>query len=232
MNNRMNIIVGHYGSGKTEFAINLAVKQKEHYDKVYIVDLDIVNPYFRTNDVKDELRTLGIEVIASEYASTNVDVPALPADISKVFCDKNSACVFDVGGDDDGAIALGRYKKYFDQENYNMYFIINAFRPLTSESENIVALLADIEKSSRLTVTGLVNNSNITHLTTAEDILKGQDIAEEAGKLIGKDVLYTSGLKEIISKIKPELISKPFYIKRYLKLDFQFGGAINGQGIV
>lgn len=220
MDKRINIIVGHYGSGKTEFAVNFAIELKKKYQKVYIVDLDIVNPYFRTNDVKKQLKEYGINVIASEYASSNVDVPALPSEIFRVFCDSDAACVFDVGGDDDGAIALGRYKQYFDKEDYNMYFVINTFRPLSAKSDDIITLIYDIETSSRLKVTGLINNSNVSHLTEAKDVIKGQQIVKEVSDLTGLDIAYTSGLESVIKDIKNSLISKPFYVKRYLMLDF------------
>ncbi|MBR2499898.1 MAG: hypothetical protein IKB60_02340 [Clostridia bacterium] len=220
MHKRMNVIVGHYGSGKTEFAVNFAIELKKEYKKVYIVDLDIVNPYFRTNDVKKQLEEYGIYVIASAFASSNVDVPALPSEIFRVFCDKDAAVVFDVGGDDDGAVALGRYKQYFDKEDYNMFFVINTYRPLSAESQDIIKLLYEIETVSRLKVTGLINNSNISYLTTAENVLNGQKIIEEVAKETKIKIKYTSGLEDVISKISPELISKPFYIKRYLMLDF------------
>lgn len=220
MKKRMNIVVGHYGSGKTEFALNYAVLLKSIYKKVYIVDLDIVNPYFRTNDVKKQLAEYGIDVIASAFASSNVDVPALPSEIFRVFCDKDAAVVFDVGGDDDGAVALGRYKQYFDNEDYNMFYIINTYRPLSSEPGDILDLLKNIEIVSRLKVTGLVNNSNISHLTSAENVLNGQKIVEKVSKENNIEISYTSGLEEILKKIPADLISKPFYIKRYLMLDF------------
>lgn len=219
-NKRINVIVGHYGSGKTEFAVNFAIKLKNKFKKVYIVDLDIVNPYFRTNDVKKQLKELGIDVIASEFASSNVDVPALPSEIFRVFCDVDAACVFDVGGDDDGAVALGRYKQYFDKEDYDMFFVINTFRPLSATGNDIIKLLYDIETSSRLKVSGLINNSNIAHLTTDRDVLKGQNIINEVSQKVGIDVAYTSGLEEVIKIIPREYISEPFYINRYLMLDF------------
>lgn len=220
MKKRMNIVVGHYGSGKTEFALNYAVLLKKIYKKVYIVDLDIVNPYFRTNDVKKQLGEYGIDVIASAFASSNVDVPALPSEIFRVFCDKDAAVVFDVGGDDDGAVALGRYKQYFDKEDYNMFYVVNTYRPLSSDPEDIIELLTDIEMVSRLKVTGLVNNSNISHLTSVENVLNGQKIIEEVSKRNNIEISYTSGLEEVLKQIPADFISKPFYIKRYLMLDF------------
>ncbi len=220
MQKRMNVVVGHYGSGKTEFAVNFAIELKKEYKKVYIVDLDIVNPYFRTNDVKKHLEEYGVYVIASAYASSNVDVPSLPSEIFRVFCDKDAAVVFDVGGDDDGAVALGRYKQYFDKEDYNMFFVVNTYRPLSAEADDIIKLLYEIETVSRLKVTGFVNNSNVSYLTSSENVLKGQEIVKEVSDKTKIEISYTSGLEDVLSGISPELISKPFYIKRYLMLDF------------
>lgn len=216
MNKRVNIIVGHYGSGKTEFALNYAFKLKETYDKVYIVDLDIVNPYFRTADVKEELLSKGINVIASEYACTNVDIPALPADIIRVFNEKDAAVVFDVGGNDDGAIALGRYKQYFSEEDYELLFVINTYRPLTKTSDDIKEMMAAIELVSRLKITGLVNNSNLAGLTTEKELMSGQEATEKAAKDTGVCLKYISGTSEVISKLPDELKNKAFTINRYL----------------
>jgi len=220
MDKRINIIVGHYGSGKTEFAVNFAINLTKKYKKVYIVDLDIVNPYFRTNDVRKQLQELGVEVIASEFASSNVDVPALPSEIFRVFCDSEAACVFDVGGDDDGAVALGRYKQYFDKDDYNMFFVVNTFRPLSATTDDVLKLIHDIEVSSRLKVTGLINNSNVSHLTEKDDILKGQKIVKKVSEKTKINIVYTSGLENVLKEIPLDLISKPFYINRYLMLDF------------
>ena len=113
------IITGHYGSGKTEIAINLAQKLKNPV----IVDMDIVNPYFRTADAKDKLEALGVKVITPEFANTNVDIPSLPPEIFSALQGTNDV-ILDVGGDEDGAIALGQFNKYF-QNGYEMYFVMN-----------------------------------------------------------------------------------------------------------
>ncbi len=220
MGKRIHIIVGHYGSGKTEFALNYAVKLKEKGAKVTIADLDIVNPYFRTNDAKELLKQKGISVLASPYAGSNVDIPALPANIASLFDDQSSEVVLDVGGDEDGAVVLGRFHQQFEEEGYEMLFVVNSFRPLTKDAQSVCEVLAEVEAASRLSVTGLVNNSNLQHLTTAEDILRGQRVAEEAAALCGVPVSYISGLPEALENIDSKYQEKLFPLERYLDLGF------------
>ncbi len=220
MESRIHVIVGHYGSGKTEFAINYALSLKGTYEKVYIVDLDIVNPYFRTNDEKEKLEKLGISVIASPYASTNVDVPSLPADIYRVFADKEAAVVFDVGGDDDGAIALGRYKQYFDAESTEMFFVINVYRPMTADCQGVCDMIANIEAVSRLKVTGLVNSSNLAGLTTVNELLKGQSVTDEVVQKTGIPCIYAVGLSSVLENLPEDFKAPTFSIDRFMALKF------------
>ena len=125
MEHRINIFSGHFGSGKTEVALNFAVKERIKGNEVVIVDFDIVNPYFRTNDARGILEKKGIKVIANAYASSNLDMPTVPLNILSVFDNPSSVVIFDVGGDDDGALALGQYKNYFDKLGYEMHFVVN-----------------------------------------------------------------------------------------------------------
>jgi len=220
-NRRINIFTGHYGSGKTEIAINFAFFLKKYYNKVSIVDLDIVNPYFRTKDAADILKEHGIQVIASEFANTNVDIPALPAEIISVFQDKDSLVIFDVGGDDAGATALGRYNKYFRSEPYDMFFVINTKRPLTREKQDIVALLRSVEASSRLKVTKLINNTNLQNITTIADLLEGHEIIENISREIDVPIEYITGTSEILSQLPDHVKDKALEIKRYLQLPWE-----------
>ena len=220
MEARIHIIVGHYGSGKTEFAINYALRLLKRYKTVYIVDLDIVNPYFRTNDVKQKLEEKGLKVIASPYASSNVDVPSLPSDIQRVFSDKEAAVVFDVGGDDDGAVALGRYKHYFEAEPTEMLFVVNVFRPMTATAAQIAEMIPEIEAVSRLKVTGLVNSSNLADLTTVAETVKGQTITEEASALSGFPCRYISVIESVAKELPEEFKEKMFIIERFMGLRF------------
>lgn len=220
MEHRIHIIVGHYGSGKTEFAINYALQLKKTFKKVYIVDLDIVNPYFRTNDAKKQLEALGLSVIASAYASTNVDVPALPSEIHRVFAETDAAVVFDVGGDDDGAVALGRYQQYFQKEIPEMLFVINVFRPMTADCAAITEMIENIQTVSRLKVTGLVNSSNLAGLTTATELVKGQTITNEVVRKTGIPCAYAAGTDAVLRSLPEDFAAETFCIKRFMELTF------------
>lgn len=222
MSKRIHIVVGHYGSGKTEFAINYALKLKETCEKVTIADLDIVNPYFRTNDAKKMLEQRGIRVLASPYAGSNVDIPALPPDVLRLFDSKDSAVVLDVGGDEDGAVVLGRFHQQIESEGYEMLFVVNAFRPLTKDADAISEVLCEVEAASRLKATGIVNNSNLQHLTAPEDVLAGQAAAAEAARRHGIPVAYISGLPEALCGLDEQYKESLFPITRYLDLGYQF----------
>ena len=217
---KTNIVTGHYGSGKTEFALNLAMNFKKEGKKVSICDLDIVNPYFRTNDARKILEENDIKVISSQYANTNIDIPVLPGEVLSVFADKETYKIFDVGGNDDGAIALGTYYHYISKEPYEMYFVINTLRPMTSTTEEIVEMARNIEYASRLKITSIVNNTNLQSLTTEEDIIKSVKIVDEAAKELGVNVKYISGKKEILDNLPEELIKKRFNLDIYLKMPF------------
>ena len=149
---RINIFVGHYGSGKTELAVNFAIKNKVDL----IADLDTVNPYFRTNDAKEILEKSGIRVVAPYYAGTNVDLPSLPPEVYAAFTD-NKTAVLDIGGDDDGAYVLGRFKEYITEENSEVYFVINVLRPETDSAEKIIEIL-DYQYEQAMLVDEMINS--------------------------------------------------------------------------
>ena len=210
---RIHIVCGHYGSGKTEFAINLALKLKQQYNKVKIIDIDTVNPYFRTADAKGYLEEHGITAIIPEFANTNVDLPSLPPEIFSAFSDKESAVVFDVGGDDEGAIALGQYNRFFREEDYAMYFIHNARRLLTSTLEESLAMMRDIEATSRLHFTSIVANTNLQGETTREIIEQGLFKTEELSKASNVPIQYICGFHKDSEKVN-------FLMKNFMKLPF------------
>ena len=194
MGKSINIICGHYGSGKTNFSLNLALRKKREGKTVDIVDLDIVNPYFRTADYKDFLVDNGIRVISPASAGTTLDAPALTSEIYSVFDDVDGYTVIDVGGDDVGASALGRFSKLIKAlpEPYEMIFVINKFRSMISEPEDAIEIMREIEAASRLNVTGIVNNSHLATITTAEDILGSLDYAKATAELAGLPLLATT----------------------------------------
>jgi len=214
---RITIFTGHFGSGKTEIAVNHTLNLCKAGEKVSIVDLDIVNPFFRSSEVRDVLEREGARVISPVFAVTNVDIPSLPAEIYSVFQNREGKVVFDVGGDDTGAVALGRFTPYFRQEGYDMLYVINAKRPLSSTPEDIIEMLAAIESNSRLKVTGLINNTNLAKETSVQDILEGQAVVEEVARRLNLPIRMISGKKELLDRLPEEMRAAAFPIKRFMK---------------
>ena len=205
MDKRINVIVGHYGSGKTEFAVNFAIDLTKKYKKVYIVDLDIVNPYFRTKDSAELLNKEGIEVISPSFANTNVDLPSLPAEAYSLVQNKNIYAVLDIGGDDRGAYALGRYRPYIlEENNYEMVFVANFYRPLTTTPHSALEVMREIEAASQIKFTAIVNNSNLGNQTTPEDIVASNIKAKELEKLTGLPLIFTSVRADIAGSVNLE----------------------------
>ena len=203
---RLTLLCGHYGSGKTNVAVNLAFYLKEQYNNVVVADLDIVNPYFRTKDSIDDFKARGIELICSEYANTNVDIPALPANMYRLTADKDITAVIDVGGDDRGAYALGRLVPEIKAENnFDMLMVINGYRPLTPDAQSTIEVMREIEEACKLKFTGLVNNSNIGEETTAEDIIKSIGYANEVSQASGLPIVMTSVKRELYDGLKDKI---------------------------
>ena len=190
---RLTLFAGHYGSGKTNVALNYAFNlRKDGYDTV-IADIDTVNPYFRTKDSAKELREAGIELIASEFAGSNVDLPALPAAMYDIIFESNKYAVIDIGGDDRGAFALGRYTpEILREDNYNMLMVISMYRPLTSTPEDTLEILKEIEAASGIPFNGLVNNSNLGPSTDKETIEASLEYAQKLSELSGLPIVATS----------------------------------------
>lgn len=203
---RLTLLCGHYGSGKTNVAVNLAFYLKEQYNNVVVADLDIVNPYFRTKDSMADFKARGIELICSEYANTNVDIPALPANMYRLTADKDITAVIDVGGDDRGAYALGRLVPEIKAEdNFDMLMVINGYRPLTPDAESTIEVMREIELACGLKFTGLVNNSNIGEETCAEDIIKSIGYANEVSQASGLPIVMTSIKAELYDELKDKI---------------------------
>lgn len=195
---RMTIVTGHYGSGKTNFAVNLAIDLCKAGKRVVLVDLDIVNPYFRSADFKKQLAAMDIETICPTYANTNLDIPALGADIYSVFNEGDDRyIIFDVGGDDAGAAALGRYAKLIQEGSFDMLYVVNRYRYLTRKPQEAIEILQDIEKTSRLPITGIVNNSNLGKKTTMEDIATAIDYGAAVSRLAGVPLVATLARRDL-----------------------------------
>ena len=190
---RITLFAGHYGSGKTNIAVNYTKALRQELPMVLLADLDIVNPYYRAKDSRDELEAAGIRVISSFFANSNVDLPALPQEMYAITDDKRYTCVLDVGGDDRGALALGRLTPTILEENdYEMLLVINRFRPLTRDADSTFEVVQEIEAACRIPFTGIVNNSNLGAETTAEDVLSSLPFAEETAKLCSLPVKMTA----------------------------------------
>jgi hypothetical protein len=190
---RLTILCGHYGSGKTNVAVNIATELKKSRDTVTVADLDIVNPYFRTKDSASYFEERGIRLICSAYANSNVDIPALPQEMYALTDDRSMTAVLDIGGDDRGALVLGRLApKILAEGDYEMLMVINRYRPLTRDAASTMEVMAEIELAGGIRFTGLINNSNLGELTTAEDILASRAYAEEISRLSGLPLVMTS----------------------------------------
>lgn len=211
------IVCGHYGCGKTNFSMNLAFALAKQGRAVTLVDLDLVNPYFRSSDYPELLERNGVALIAPVFAHSNLDVPALPASLDSVFYTRDRTVIIDVGGDDAGATALGRYaQKIRELPAYEMLYLVNRYRALTTRAEQAEQLLGEIETASRLKATGVVNNSHLQQATTAQTILDSMEYAQQiAGQLALPLVLTTAPrpLTEELSGQIENLYPVDIYVK-------------------
>ena len=190
---RLTLFAGHYGSGKTNIAVNYALLLAGEGKQVCIADLDIVNPYFRTKDSAAVLEKAGVKLISPQFANSNVDLPALPAEAYRLVTDKSIYGIMDIGGDDRGAFALGRYVPAIKEEgNYRMVFVANACRPLTRTPEEAMEVMREIEAACGLSFTDLINNTNLGTETTPETILEARDYMARLSELSGLPIFATT----------------------------------------
>ena len=213
---RITVIAGHFGSGKTEFAVNYAFRLKEQFDKVTIVDMDTVNPYFRTKDAKDALEQKGINVIVPEFANSNLDIITIPAEVLSVFADDDCHAIIDVGGDDEGATVLGMFNRYLLECGYEMFLVHNSRRPFTETVDDTVDMINAIEYTSKLKFTGIVSNSNLMEYTTPEIVAEGERLSELVSVKTGIPLKFISATAETSGLIrnKDKHFKLDFYIKK------------------
>ena len=212
---RYFVLTGNYGSGKTELSLNMALQFSEKYQTT-LVDLDIVNPYFRSGEKAEMMKKKGIRMLMPTYAMTTVDIPALPAEIQSVFENPSEKVIFDVGGDDTGAAALGRFYPSFMalRNQTKMMFVINCMRPLTKEPDEIIDLAERIQNRGRLKIDMLVNNTNLADLTEPEMIEKGERMSLQCAARLGIQDVISTGKKEILARCK--LSAPTLAIRRYM----------------
>jgi len=202
---RVRIICGHYGSGKTEFALNYVTALRTLTSKkVAISDMDIVNVYFRSREKKEELKKLGIELIGSSI-SEYADVPAIPAEMRMPFIDKSYEYVIDLGGNDVGAVVLRKFSEYIDPSQTDLFMVVNVFRPDTCDEKHIIVQMEKIEHTCGLKVTGFVNNSNLIRETTTDSLLYGDTVLKNVSSQTGIPIKYTSYVEEIVKDITPDI---------------------------
>lgn len=195
---RLTLFCGHYGSGKTNIAVNYALDLRRQGLEVTIADLDIVNPYFRSKDSTDVLEAEGVRVIALPFANSSVDLPSLPSSAYSVVQDRSRHAVLDIGGDDRGAYALGRFVPYLLEENdYEMLCVVNFYRPLTPDAASALEVMREIEGACGLGFTGIVNNSNLGAETTAEDVKATYGMAQELCRMTGLPLFAVTAEKSI-----------------------------------
>ena len=205
---RLTLFAGHYGSGKTNIAVNYALLLASEGKKVCIGDLDIVNPYFRTKDSAKELEAAGIDLISPQFANSNVELPALPAEAYRLVADKSVYSIMDIGGDDRGAYALGRYvPSILEENNYRMVFVANCYRPLTRTPEDAMEVMAEIEAACGLKFTHIINNSNLGTETTVQTVLDSQAYIDTLSQLSGLPVFATTAVAAVAKELPEPVIS-------------------------
>lgn len=216
---RLTLFAGHYGSGKTNIAVNYALKLAGEGKDVVIADLDIVNPYFRTKDSAAVLEAADVQLISPQFANSNVDLPALPAEAYRLVQDKSIYGIMDIGGDDRGAYALGRYVPTLKEENnYRMVFVANCYRPLTRTPEDAMEVMREIEEACKLRFTDIINNSNLASETTPQTVLESQDYMEKLSALSGLPIFATTAeytvaeaLAEKIDNVLPLRLQEKYF---------------------
>jgi len=203
---RLTLFAGHYGSGKTNIAVNYALQLSAEGKKVCIADLDIVNPYFRTADSAERLKAAGVDLIVPQFANSNVDLPALPAEVYRLVEDRSSFGVMDIGGDDRGAYALGRYVPFIKKENdYRMIFVANCYRPLTQTPEDALEVMREIEAACKLQFTDIVNNSHLGPLTDVQTVLDSVNYTQKLSELSGLDVCMTTVRADLAPQLRKHI---------------------------
>ena len=215
---RIRIIIGHYGSGKSEFSMNYVTILRDLTDAtVSISDLDIVNVYFRTREKRDFLQSKNIMPIDSSIQATSLDLPAVSAQVTAPLTDKSYDYVIDVGGDDVGARVLGRFSHLVEKDDYDMFCVVNANREQTQTTSDVINHIRAIENSSKLKVTGLINNTHLVRETTIEDILKGQELVKEVSNITNIPIKYVTCLESLIPQLPTNLDGDVFPINLYMR---------------
>ncbi len=217
---RIRIIIGHYGSGKTEFSVNYAISLAEQGRKVALVDLDVVNPYFRSREKAELLRNHGILVEFGYVDGSGSDLPSISGSILAPLQNEDYDLIMDIGGDSAGARTLGRYQEYLISGKYDMFCVVNANRLETQTVEGVIDHIKAIEKTSRAKVTGLINNTHLLRYTTVEDVLKGQDLCKKVSDQLDIPIKYVCAIESIVKELPKDIEGKLMPIKMIMREDW------------
>lgn len=193
---RVTVVCGHYGTGKTNLSINLALDCARHGEDVTLVDLDVVNPYFRSADYADVLTENGVRVVGPNFANTNLDTPSLPGAVRNVIAE-GSRVIVDVGGDDAGATALGVYSRTLADADPDVIYVVNRYRSMTTHAEEAVQILREIEATSHLRATCVANNSHLKQDTSEDTVLDSMGFAEEVASASGLPLRFTTAPRSL-----------------------------------
>lgn len=209
---RIKIFMGEFGSGKTEFAVNYALKLKAQGLDTAIVDLDLVKPYFRVRENRALLERKAVKVVAAADRLSDADLPIMPQDLTRVLCQQERQVIIDVGGYK-GAIVLGQLRNNFSENHYEALLVVNTRRPFTDCAEGIIKVIEDIENVSRLKFTGLISNTNLTEETTVDHIMEGISILEEVSNRTGLPINWVVVPKELAETVSDKY--PVFLLERY-----------------
>lgn len=217
---RINIFAGHYGSGKSEIAVNAAFSMSRSSENLLMADMDIVNPFFRSVDAKKPLEAIGVQVVAPLFANTNVDVPALVPEIATGLKNPNRSVILDVGGDEDGARVLGRYHKEIREGDYDLFFVINRARPMTQSVDQTILYMETISAASRLRVTKLLSNTHFLAHTTIDDVLYGLELTREVSAKTGIPIAATCVFDALAEAAECRIDTPIFVLSKNILLPF------------
>jgi len=219
LNKRIKIFVGAFGSGKTEIAINYSIYCRKSHTKVAIVDLDIVNPYFRTREANNALNLKGIKVVAPEGKLTYADLPLISPEIKGLIQNLDYHLILDVAGDDVGAVVLGNFKSFIEGSDYEMMLVVNPYRPFTQSVPQIKQMAQEIESTSRLKISGIVSNPNLSRQTDEKIIKQGHSLIRQTSQKLNLPIKFICIDEQFSQKVKQEDFVEPiFYIKRFMHL--------------
>ena len=199
LDHRLTIIIGAYGSGKSEIAVNMSLAQRKALPdkKLLIADLDIVNPFYRSSDCADALKEAGVRLVTPMYAGSNVDAPVLPPDMYVIFDDESYQGIFDIGGEDMGALVLGSLKKRIESTDAVIYMAVNTLRPFTSDPEQIAIMTAELSAAAGFKIDGYINNTNLLEDTTAEMLIQGESEILKASEITGVPLIANCVMEDV-----------------------------------